>query len=29
MVDRYDELYRGFRWNVPARYNIAHACCGQ
>ena len=29
MVDRYDELYRSFRWNVPARYNIAHACCGQ
>src|SRR5690349_13439367 len=28
MVDRYDELYRGFRWNVPPRYNIAHACCG-
>ena len=29
MVDRYDELYRAFRWQVPARYNIAHACCGQ
>ena len=29
MVDRYDELYRKFRWNVPARYNIARACCGQ
>ena len=29
MADRYDELYRSFRWNVPARYNIAHACCGQ
>jgi len=29
MVDRYDELYRGFRWSVPQRYNIAHACCGQ
>ena len=28
MLDRYDELYRGFRWNVPARYNIAQACCG-
>ncbi|HET7198961.1 MAG TPA: AMP-binding protein [Burkholderiales bacterium] len=28
MVDRYDELYRAFRWDVPARYNIAHACCG-
>jgi acetyl-CoA synthetase len=29
MADRYEELYRRFRWNVPARYNIARACCGQ
>ena len=29
MPDRYEELYRAFRWNVPARYNIARACCGQ
>ena len=29
MTDRYDELYRGFRWQVPARFNIAHACCGR
>ncbi|MCD6041032.1 MAG: AMP-binding protein [Burkholderiales bacterium] len=29
MPDRYDELYRSFRWHVPERYNIAHACCGQ
>jgi acetyl-CoA synthetase len=29
MLDRYEELYRAFRWNVPARYNIARACCGQ
>jgi len=29
MVDRYAELYRSFRWSVPERYNIAHACCGQ
>jgi len=29
MVDRYDELYRGFRWQVPERYNIAQACCGR
>ena len=29
MVNRYEELYRSFRWDVPARYNIAHACCGQ
>ena len=29
MPDRYDELYAKFRWNVPPRYNIAQACCGQ
>ena len=29
MVDRYAELYRDYRWSVPARYNIAHACCAQ
>ena len=29
MVNRYDELYRSFRWDVPARYNIARACCGR
>jgi len=29
MPDRYDELTRDFRWNVPRRYNIAQACCGQ
>jgi len=29
MPDRYDALYAKFRWNVPARYNIAQACCGQ
>src|SRR6201985_2528380 len=23
----YDELYRDFRWDVPARFNIATACC--
>src|ERR1700712_2753116 len=23
----YDTLYRGFRWNIPARFNIASACC--
>src|SRR5262245_32990792 len=28
-LDQYAELYRSFRWNVPQRYNIAHACCGQ
>ena len=29
MVDRYDELYRSFRWDVPERFNIAQACCGR
>src|SRR3979411_1332744 len=29
MLDRYEELYKGFRWNVPARYNIARDCCGR
>ncbi|MEW6690757.1 MAG: AMP-binding protein [Pseudomonadota bacterium] len=29
MNDRYDELYRSWRWEVPARYNIARACCGR
>src|SRR5256886_7758723 len=29
MVDRYAELYRSFRWSVPEKYNMAHACCGQ
>ncbi len=29
MQDRYEEIYRGFRWDVPGRYNIARACCGQ
>src|SRR3984893_9283603 len=23
----YDALYRGFRWDIPARFNIATACC--
>ena len=25
----YDELYGGFRWNVPARYNMGWECCGR
>jgi len=29
MTDRYEELYRSHRWEVPARFNIARACCGQ
>src|SRR5688572_6387433 len=28
MPDRYEDLYRSYRWEVPARYNIARACCG-
>ena len=28
-VDRYAELHTGHRWNVPADFNIAHACCGR
>ena len=27
MADRYDELYRGYRWQVPPRFNMAEACC--
>jgi acetyl-CoA synthetase len=29
MTDRYEELYAAFSWQVPARYNIARACCGR
>jgi acetyl-CoA synthetase len=29
MTDRYEELYRSWRWQVPERYNIAQACCGR
>jgi acetyl-CoA synthetase len=25
----YEALYAGFRWHVPARYNIAWDCCGR
>src|SRR5574341_508062 len=28
MRDRYEELYRSFRWQVPERFNMARACCG-
>src|SRR5919106_30084 len=28
MPERYEELYESFRWNVPERYNMARACCG-
>ncbi len=26
-TSNYNELYRDFRWEVPARFNIATACC--
>ncbi len=29
MNDRYDELYRSWRWEVPPRFNLARACCGR
>ena len=28
-TDRYQELYRGWRWEVPERLNIAQVCCGR
>jgi acetyl-CoA synthetase len=27
LADRYRELYEGFRWNVPAKFNITAAAC--
>jgi acetyl-CoA synthetase len=27
VADRYDEICAAHRWNVPARFNIAQACC--
>jgi acetyl-CoA synthetase len=27
--DRYEELYRGWRWEVPQRFNLARACCAR
>jgi acetyl-CoA synthetase len=26
-TDSYDQLCRGFRWDIPARFNMATACC--
>jgi acetyl-CoA synthetase len=26
-ASNYDELYRDFRWDIPAQFNIATACC--
>ena len=28
-VDRYADLHAGYRWSVPAEFNIAQACCGR
>ena len=28
-VDRYAEVFAAHRWNVPARFNVAAACCGR
>ena len=28
-MNRYAELYGSWRWDVPAKYNIAQACCGR
>jgi acetyl-CoA synthetase len=28
-MNRYAELFGSWRWEVPARYNIAQACCGR
>jgi len=28
-VDRHAELHAAHRWDVPAEFNIAHACCGR
>jgi len=27
--DRYAEIHAGHRWDVPAQFNIAHACCSR
>ncbi|HCE09631.1 MAG TPA: AMP-binding protein, partial [Oxalobacteraceae bacterium] len=28
-MDQYDTLYREFRWQVPAAFNIAAVCCSR
>jgi acetyl-CoA synthetase len=27
--DRYDEIYRSFRWSVPERFNLFEVCCAR
>jgi len=29
VINRYQELYRSWRWEVPERLNIAQLCCGR
>ena len=29
VTDRHAAIHGGFRWQVPARFNIAEACCGR
>ncbi|MED5618886.1 acyl-CoA synthetase [Ideonella sp. BN130291] len=29
MHDRYDEIYRNFRWHVPERFSLAEVCCAR
>jgi acetyl-CoA synthetase len=29
MTDRYQAIHQGFGWQVPKRFNMAQACCGQ
>ncbi|MCG3188226.1 MAG: Acetyl-coenzyme A synthetase [Burkholderiaceae bacterium] len=29
VADRYDAIHRDFRWQVPARFNIAEVCCAR
>jgi acetyl-CoA synthetase len=29
VIDRYAEIHGAFRWNVPATFNIAEACCAR
>ena len=28
-VDRYPEIHRAYRWDIPAGFSIAQACCGR
>jgi acetyl-CoA synthetase len=28
-IDRYDEIYRSWKWEVPRQFNMGVACCGR